>query len=209
MQLLWVGAWVPYWMRLLLMLPLYTVATVTLLLTQRRVAWQRGALPLALFNVATAILFLVPKLSLGVFTDMWQVRAAPRPKPKPTPTLKPELKPELKPWCPNPSPSAQALASCPPSPARGRSLMLWACHWRGWPTRLSSQFAATHDPRPPRSCMSAASPCGQPAASPWAALSHLGQLPPPPLRSDRVALSRATRSTLPITVVLKVGLVAR
>ena len=70
-QLIWVGAWVPYWMRLVLMLPLYSAAALVLALRQPQIAWERGALPLALFNVASSALFVLPKIALGVFTSAW------------------------------------------------------------------------------------------------------------------------------------------
>ena len=70
-QLLWVGAWVPYWLRFVLMIPLYAITAVVLVARGRGVAWQRGALQLALFNLAMASLFLVPRLVLGVFTPAW------------------------------------------------------------------------------------------------------------------------------------------
>ena len=66
-QLLWVGAWLPYWLRFVLMIPLYAITVVVLVARGRGVAWQRGALQLALFNLAMASFFLVPRLVLGVF----------------------------------------------------------------------------------------------------------------------------------------------
>jgi len=53
-QLLWVGAWVPYWMRLCVMLVAYPIAALLLALTRPRQAWQRGSLMLALFNFLQA-----------------------------------------------------------------------------------------------------------------------------------------------------------
>ena len=48
LQLLWMSAWVPYWMRLALLPVLYSAAALALCaLGQRHVAWERGALPLA------------------------------------------------------------------------------------------------------------------------------------------------------------------
>ena len=84
LQLFWVGAWVPFWMRLVLMLPLYSLATAYLLLavnnpTKREVAWERGALPLAIFELITSATFLFPKLFFGVFTTdalKWQISDA-------------------------------------------------------------------------------------------------------------------------------------
>ena len=80
LQILWVGAWVPFWMRLALMLPLYAIAAIVLALSDlRQVTWERGALPLALFELSSAALFVVPKLSLGVFTSdafKWQISDA-------------------------------------------------------------------------------------------------------------------------------------
>ena len=70
-QLLWVGAWLPYWLRFVLMIPLYAITAVVLVARGRGVAWQRGALQLALFNLAMASLFLVPRLVFGVFTPAW------------------------------------------------------------------------------------------------------------------------------------------
>lgn len=76
-QLLWMSAWVPYWMRLALMPLFYSVAALLMCaLGLRRVAWERGALQLALFNMLMSTLFLVPKLYLGVFTSWWQVSDA-------------------------------------------------------------------------------------------------------------------------------------
>ena len=95
LQMLWVGAWLPFWMRMLLMLPLYLLAVAALAARETRdVTWARGALPLALFELSSALLFLLPKLALGVFTrDLlrWQVRppaavAPPTPAPWPPPT---------------------------------------------------------------------------------------------------------------------------
>ena len=72
MQAMWVGAWVPYWMRLCVMPLLYGPALLLLLLPSRRaVAWERGALHLCLFNLAMSLAFLLPKVALGVFTPKW------------------------------------------------------------------------------------------------------------------------------------------
>lgn len=76
LQLFWVGAWVPYWMRLVLMLPLYSTAALVLAVRQRQLAWERGALPLALFHASSALLFVLPKMALGVFTSSWLVSDA-------------------------------------------------------------------------------------------------------------------------------------
>ena len=76
LQLFWVGAWVPYWMRLVLMLPLYSAAALMLAVRQRQLAWERGALPLALFHASSALLFVLPKMALGVFTSSWLVSDA-------------------------------------------------------------------------------------------------------------------------------------
>ena len=52
LQLFWVGAWVPFWMRLVLMLPLYALAACVLATrATRTVAWERGALPLDRFHI--------------------------------------------------------------------------------------------------------------------------------------------------------------
>ena len=76
LQLFWVGAWVPYWMRLVLMLPLYSTAALVLAVRQRQLAWERGALPLALFHASSALFFVLPKMALGVFTSSWLVSDA-------------------------------------------------------------------------------------------------------------------------------------
>lgn len=77
LQMLWVSAWVPFWARLLLMLPLYAAAVLVLTLrSTRSVAWARGALPLALFELLAAALFTLPKLLLGVLSgdaSKWQL----------------------------------------------------------------------------------------------------------------------------------------
>lgn len=63
LQMAWVGAWVPFWMRMLLQLPLYTLAVFVLAIRDNRsVTWERGALPLAIFEVISSALFLMPKL---------------------------------------------------------------------------------------------------------------------------------------------------
>jgi hypothetical protein len=53
-QLFWVGAWVPYWMRLCAMLFGYPAAALLLALTRPQQAWDRGAIQLALFNFTQA-----------------------------------------------------------------------------------------------------------------------------------------------------------
>ena len=64
LQMVWVGAWVPFWMRLIFMLPLYTLAALLLAARRtRRVAWERGALQLALFELISSATFLLPKVS--------------------------------------------------------------------------------------------------------------------------------------------------
>ena len=59
------GAWLPYWLRFVLMIPLYAITVVVLALAAAA-SRQRGALQLALFNLAMASFFLVPRLVLGV-----------------------------------------------------------------------------------------------------------------------------------------------
>ena len=105
-QALWVGAWVPYWMRLCLSRPrcisdpgladrllvglltpsgrhvgpvplLYGPAALLLCTPRRRqVAWERGALLLCLYNLAASVVYLAPKLCLGVFTQGWLLEDA-------------------------------------------------------------------------------------------------------------------------------------
>ena len=70
LQALWVGAWVPYWMRLFLMPLFYGPALLLLSMPHRRaVARERGSLLLCVYNLATSALYLAPKVLFGVFGD--------------------------------------------------------------------------------------------------------------------------------------------